>query len=197
MIKRSEKGITLIALVIMVIVILIILSITVTLGMSTINEIRDEKNEINLSVIQEVLIQQYTLLKSKGELGIIAPEIEENIALATDKKRPADILGVRLYDCSLLANNGFRYKKEYSANQKNMCFEDYYYYLDTNDLKTLNVTSDNELKATYIVNYSTGEVFDATYVRYKQTGYDTTGNLIYEEGTNSKKNNQSYDFTDE
>lgn len=189
MMSKKENGITLVALAISVIVLLIIVGITITVGTSTLSEIRDEKNEINLSVIQEVLIQQYTLAKTKGELNKTAAKITQNTPLSVDAKRPKEFVGLRLADCSFLDRNGFFHKKDY---EENMCYEDYYYYLTIDDLVDLNIATDTSLESMYIVNYSTGEVFDTVNVKYKLT--DTS---VSEKGTDYHKNEQIYNFTNE
>lgn len=194
---KNNNGVTLMILITIVVVLLIITGITITIGNSSIKKISDEKSEINLSVIQEVLIQQYTLLKSKGELGRKATIISSDVSIGTDGSRPADFIGTRLATTTKLTSNGFNnYLVEY--NQENMCYEDYYYYLTLNDLKKLKIDTENKNKVSeYVVNYSTGEVFDITNKQYNKTTYDETGNNIYLRGTNSQIDNKTYNFTDE
>jgi hypothetical protein len=56
-------------------------------------------------------------------------------------------------------------------------------------------TSSNDLK--YIVNYSTGEIFDIGNGKYYKTEYNLTGDYIYLPGSTGTIDSESYDFNDD
>ena len=83
-----------------------------------------------------------------------------------------------------------------------MTYEQYYYILDENDLRTLGIqkgdvpTDGTSKSRSYIVNYSTGEVFDVANKKY-QTDGNVTNESIYLEGTSSSLNSTEYNYIDE
>ena len=82
-----------------------------------------------------------------------------------------------------------------------MSFEEFYYIIDEDDLKELGVNKeeDNEDIFSYIVNYSTGEVFDIVHKKYINE-YDSTlreeNASITGAGNTFKIEEEQYNFTD-
>lgn len=198
----KDNGVTLISLIVTIIVLMIILSITINYGVSTIYEVSNDKMESELSLVQEAIMQQYALVKSKNELGLVATSISSNKSLSSDSGRPTDLVGTRIADVTTITNKGFSTPiNNYSSNATNLTYEQYYYSLNKNDLKSIgiekqdNSSSNSTKEIKYIVNYSTGEVFDIGNGKYYQTNYQTD-DLIYLQGTNSKIESTIYDFND-
>ena len=83
-------------------------------------------------------------------------------------------------------------------NTADMTYEEYYYLINQSDLEKLGVTYSDANKEhqerSYIVNYSTGEVFDIV-----NNIYQTTEDPIYLDraDSNSKIDTETYNFTDE
>lgn len=194
---KKNSGITLTVLIITIVVLLIILGITIKYGLSTIYDVTNDRTGTELSMVQQAVIQQYTLLITKNEDGKIATEISSDVILENDTDRPSTLIGTRIADTSTLSSYGFvQYIEDYT-NLADMKYEDYYYFLSENDLEELGIERNNETgeefqERTYIVNYSTGEVFDTS-----NKTYYTSEDPIYLNGTNSKVNTTTYNFTDE
>ena len=143
------------------------------------------------------------MVKSEGQLGIKAPKISSNTS--SESERPSGLVGTRIADSSYIKNQGFSEVTpiiEYSNNTTDKNFEDYYYLLNENDLRDLEIEKgDNpkeseSKKRSYIVNYSTGEVFDVGNKKYYQTG-SNNGDLVYKQPTNVVTDTQNYDFKDD
>ena len=178
---------------------MILAGITLNFGLSTIYEVTDDRTGTELAMVEQALVQQYTLLITQNQDDRIATEISENVLLEDDTDRPEILIGTRIADVSTLNSYGFaKYIVDY-INTSDMTYEEYYYLLDQSDLEALGVKYNSEedqenQERSYIVNYSTGEVFDIV-----NKIYETTEDPIYLEGTdsNSKIDTETYNFTDE
>lgn len=194
---RKKDGITLGVLVVTIIVLLIILGISLNYGLSTLHEVTDDRTGTEISMVQQAVIQQYTLLITENEDGKIATEISSDVTLEEDEDRPLTLIGTRITDISTLSSNGFvQYLVDY-IDTSEMTYEEYYYLIDENDMRELGISQNNETgeevtDRSYIINYSTGEVFDIA-----NKTYYTSQDPIYLDGTDSKINGDTYNFTDE
>ena len=194
---RKKDGITLVVLVITIMVLLIILGITINYGLKTVYEVTDDRTGTELSMVQQAVMQQYTLLLTENEDGKIATEISSDISIKDDENRPSSLIGTRIADISTLTSYGFvQYLIDY-IDLSDMKYEEYYYFLNESDLEELGIKQNNETgeetaEREYIVNYSTGEVFDIT-----NKTYYTSEEPIYLDGTDSKISSDTYNFTDE
>ncbi len=208
MISFNKKGITLIALVITIVVFMIILGITLNYGLSEIHDVTNKKTESELSIVQEAIMQRYAKVKSSNELGKIAPGINSDSQLSSDEGRPSGFVGTRLCSSSQISSNGFPSVTPmvvYEKNCNDKTYEEYYYLLNEADLVDLgiekgdntNVSGDASTKElSYIVNYSTGEVFDIAKKKYHAT--DTNdGDPVYKQPTDVTTNQVEYDFNDD
>lgn len=150
MINRNNKGITLIALVITIVVLLIIASISIGGGIEGVKTAAENKLLTELDMVQHAVLERYTKVCITKEIvpGTPIAYSEMNNKLNDYSERPK--------------------KSEYTItdldqvqdNQKNdIGTYQYYYKLDFANLKELGITN---AKDTYIVNYSTGEVFNET-----------------------------------
>ena len=196
-IMKKNDGVTLIAVVIMVLVILIVCTISINYGISTLQEVTDERTETELTVVQQAVVQQYTLLLTQNEDDKPATSISSDTTMADDSDRPSSLVGTRIADLSELEEYGFtEYIIDYS-DYDTLVYEQYYYSLDMNDLEEIgvemNISSEEDSRErAYIVNYSTGEIFDIA-----TESYYNSDDSIYLDGTNSKINETTYNFTDE
>ena len=141
---KSQKGITLVALVITIIVLIILSGITIGKIAGNKGNINQTKNAValsELSKVQQAVMETYIKYKQLNNSSLLIGTVIDNTnaqSLLTEVK-PGE---------SLKANDSD--KIEYK-----------YYSLTKQDLITLgleNIQNDNE----YIVNYSTGEVFNIT-----------------------------------
>ena len=163
---KNEKGVTLIIVVITVIVLTIIAAVSITFSKDTINEVGNKKTMAELSNIQQAIFEQYVLLKSYGSEGQKPLTVAtDDVFLEDDVDRPLELVGMRIVDDSSLNDYGFStYKVTYTTD---MPYENYYYLLTKADLANIGISDDSDGKDyTYIVNYSTGEVFDLVHTIY-------------------------------
>lgn len=141
---RNEKGVTLTALSVTIIVLMILLSITVNLGVDSINSTKDRKLQAELEMVQQACISEYTKAKELGYLkssGIPENYVGEKISASS---LPSLTTGLSwVYDSSSEPSED--YKK--------------YYRLTKDDLTSMNILNSEH---TYIVNYYTGEVYNET-----------------------------------
>ena len=196
-IMKKNAGVTLIAIVIMVLIILIVCTISINYGLSTLEEVTDERTETELTVVQQAVVQQYTLLLTQNEDDKPATSISSDTTMANDSDRPSSLVGTRIADLAELEEYGFtEYIIDYS-DYDTLVYEQYYYSLDMDDLEEIGVemnisSEDDSRERAYIVNYSTGEVFDIA-----TESYYNSDDSIYLNGTNSKIDETTYNFTDE
>ena len=145
-IVKSQKGITLMALVVTIIILLIIAGIgigEIAGNGGDINQTEDVMALSELKKIQQAVLETYIKYKQLGnEYVLIGNEIDNNTA-----QGELSAIGLEL------KTNGSQQGAEYA-----------YYELDKNQLTSLgldNIHNDDK----YIVNYSTGEVFNITQKR--------------------------------
>lgn len=197
-IYKKNGGVTLLVLAITIIVLLILVGITLNFGLSSVNDVTDDRSRTELAMVEQAIVQQYTLLLTQNQDGKIATEISSNVLLEDDTDRPETLVGTRIANVSTLNSYGFvQYIVDY-INTADMTYEEYYYLINQSDLEKLGVTYSDANKEhqerSYIVNYSTGEVFDIV-----NNIYQTTEDPIYLDraDSNSKIDTETYNFTDE
>ena len=154
---KNENGITLSALVITIIVIFILASISINYGVDTLNESKAKTLEASLEMVEQAVAEQYV---KATELNLL------NVITTSDK--PATFVGtiIKANDLPQIAGSDsivFQ-KKEELAGKTNadITYAESYYRLTPTDLEKLKIESDDNTKYTYIVNYSTGEVYNET-----------------------------------
>lgn len=197
-IYKKNGGVTLLVLAITIIVLLILVGITLNFGLSSVDDVTDDRSRTELAMVEQAIVQQYTLLLTQNQDGKIATEISSNVLLEDDTDRPETLVGTRIANVSTLNSYGFvQYIVDY-INTADMTYEEYYYLINQSDLEKLGVTYSDANKEhqerSYIVNYSTGEVFDIV-----NNIYQTTEDPIYLDraDSNSKIDTETYNFTDE
>lgn len=137
----KDKGITLTALVITVAIMLILTSVTLYTGKNVIKEAKENKLIADLEIVQHAVLEQYEKFKITKNTEYLKGEI---ISVEEVKS----ITGVTdLVDTTNFTNAEYRR-------------------LDPNNLKEIGIKASEDV---YIVNYVTGEVFNAT-VKTKADG---------------------------
>lgn len=192
---KNKKGVTLVVLVITVIVLIIIAGISIQFGREAINDVRNKKVMTELSNVQQAIFERYTLLKSAGADEKIAEFKTNDVDLDEDINRPKELLGTRIVDINDLEDYGFtKYEVTYYTD---MFFEEYYYLLDKSDLDKIGINSEkvSDKSYSYIVNYSTGEVFDIEHtLQIDEYDEDKKGALL--DSVSNKIEENKYDFAD-
>ena len=152
---KDNKGITLVVLTITVIILFILVGTGMTIIYSGVAETKDNKYYTEIGIVRQAILEQYTLAEAVGQIKVSketspvsfwkGTKIEEvdQIELPTIKEddQNAHIFLERLK----------KYQPEYQ--------EDFFYRLQPKDLATLGIS---DAKDEYIVNYSTGEVYNET-----------------------------------
>lgn len=154
---KNENGITLSALVITIIVIFILASISINYGVDTLNESKAKTLEASLEMVEQAVAEQYVKATELNLLNV-----------KTTSEQPATFVGtiIKANDLPQIAGSDsivFQ-KKEELAGKTNadITYAESYYRLTPTDLENLKIESDDNTKYTYIVNYSTGEVYNET-----------------------------------
>lgn len=154
---KNENGITLSALVITIIVIFILASISINYGVDTLNESKAKTLEASLEMVEQAVAEQYVKATELNLLNV-----------KTTSEQPATFVGtiIKANDLPKIAGSDsivFQ-KKEELAGKTNadITYAESYYRLTPTELEKLKIESDDDTKYTYIVNYSTGEVYNET-----------------------------------
>lgn len=196
---KKEKGITLIALAVTVIVLMILVGTGVTAVYTGINEVKDNKLQTELGIVRQAILEQYTLAEAVQKTKIPANEpqvsfwVGDRINLFEEKIEVPVKINAEDQNAQIFIDKITNYVTPTYQ-------EDFYYRLNAEQLKEIGignktVIKDNEetevgvSKYTYIVNYSTGEVYNDTR---KAT---STGNWLYLPSTvfNTESNSDDED----
>lgn len=135
---KSEKAITIIALVITIIVLLILAGVTINGTMTGIEETQRNKLLSELDIVQHAVLERYTKYSLTKDLELLTLNKED---VQIDGK--PQIEGIEI-----------EWQVESPTND-----DEKYYKLTQDELKQLGI---KDVKDTYIVNYKTGEVFNET-----------------------------------
>lgn len=175
---KNENGITLSALVITIIVIFILASISINYGVDTLNESKAKTLEASLEMVEQAVAEQYV---KATELNLL------DVKTTSDQPKPStfvgELLNINELSSELALPDNLKYQKQVELEDKtDITYAESYYKLTPTDLEKLKIESDDDAKYTYVVNYSTGEVYNASK---KKTSF---GKLLYYAG---KTGNQS------
>lgn len=188
---RDSKGITIIALIITIIIMIILATISIKYGFKSINSTQDSVIESGLETVQQALIQQHTkantIEKNDKDADFSNTSDKYYIGTPQDKdeiKRLLENYGVKS-DSNKFNLLNFDYTKDDYNSTKN---DDIYYKLESSDLEKLGI--DDAKGREYLVNYSTGEVWDLTNIKYNN------GNYAYINGIGTELEISKEDFTD-
>ncbi len=147
---KKEKGITLIALVITIIVLLILAGVGIgelTGKKNSINESKDKTALSELTKIQQAVMETYIKYKQLGSINILKGTRMTYAYTQSEFNQMG-------------SNESLKIAVSYDESNE-IDPSTYYYKLDNNNLLDMgldNINNNNE----YIVNYSTGEVFNIT-----------------------------------
>lgn len=162
---KSQKGITLVALVVTVIVLLILAGIGIgelSNNNEDITQTKDTMSLAELNKVQQVVIEnylKYIQIKNEHILTGVGQKIDEEKYNEINNK------------LKQISNNEF-HLIDFSDNT-----DESYYMLNGDDLKSLGLQNihNNDV---YVVNYSTGEVFNYTQQK------NASGDILYIKGKN-------------
>ena len=148
----KEKGITLIALTITIIVLLIIASVSLGGAFKGVDEAHENKSESELKMVQHAILERYTKYKLTKDSTLLVGTVKNDAYLNELKLKDNEQWGRQI-------NNS----NDVDISQK-------YYELNKSNLENLGLESGTaSMTYTYIVNYSTGEVYDTKNKEYLST----------------------------
>lgn len=189
---KSESGVTLITLVIMVVVVLILALASIYAGGESMQDIVERQNQSTLNMIQEIVISQYSKAHALKQTGIsITESIQPSSYYGDCIKTEAD------YEAIVFPTDANEFVSTTKYMSDLQTYDDCYYRLTQTDLKNLGITDateNNDSVHSYIVKYSTGEVYDETLAesKYYIRGNKNVQNLV-EDMTNKV---ETTDFND-
>lgn len=147
--KRKNKGITIISLTITIILLLIIASITVSIGMNSLKDSKENLKLSELNMVQQAVLENYTKYKTtNNDIYILGNQVSYSdmqtlISEINSKNTTGENITLKVSD--------------YTSGALDISI--YYYELSQEDLEEMGISDTDE---TYIVNFSTGEVINKT-----------------------------------
>ena len=183
---KSQNGITMIVLAITIIVMMILIGVSLSFGLSSINDARGKNYKAEVNIVGQAVAEQYIKIVELGMEKLTTtnpvtdyengkkPKIFVGQCLGFNGSGDLDTYGlnVSFRDFLVTANNE---EEEYragvrtpgSTNVSKFLWSKCYYLLNENDLKELRInagSSDSQNvsanSTNYIVNYYTGEVLN-------------------------------------
>lgn len=190
---KNESGVTMIALVIMIVIMLILAGVSLYVGGTSMQDIVERQDQSTLNMIQEIVISQYAKAHTLEQTGVLLSEtiVQPKMYYGTCIKTE------ELYDSITRPTGGtvFADTAVYMASIET--YDDCYYRLSGTDLRNLGIADSSENNTgvhSYIVKYSTGEVYDETLA---ETKYYLKGNRNMQSLVeNTIKNVETTDFTE-
>ncbi len=172
---KKESGITLAALVITIIVIFILASISINYGVDTLNESKAKNLAAAVEMVEQAIAEQYIKATELNLLGIKKSEGNQPSVFVGTIVNPNELP-------TISDSIEFQLKADLETkNENDITYDESYYRLTPTDLEELKIESNEDNQYTYIVNYSTGEVFNETE---KQT---SKGDILYYAGKTGNK----------
>ena len=155
---KNEKGVTLLSLAVTIVVLFLLVGIGTDMTSTNINDINDSKMSSELNIVRQAITEQYTMAVAVNKVKIPKDNDQEvlwvgeridNSAVAIELPNQSEI---ELSDeVTAFYNKATEYNLEYQ--------EEFYYRLTPEKLTELGV---KDAVHTYVVNYSTGEVYNET-----------------------------------
>lgn len=173
---KNDKGVTLVILVVTILLLLILTVIGLNLSFTGITEIEDGREVTQLGIIRQAIVEQYNKAIALNQIKI--PTSKPNVSFWVGE-RITDFSTIHLPDEAILTKT--EESDEFYAKRENYQYkfqEECYYRLSPEDLKNIGIS---DAKDTYIVNYSTCEVYNET----KQL--NSQSQLLYLPSTQTEK----------
>ena len=143
--KRKNKGITIISLTITIILLLIIASVTISIGLNSLKDSKENLKLSELNMVQQAVLENYTKYKTtNNDIYILGNQVSYSdmqtlISEINSKNTTGENITLKVSD--------------YTSGALDISI--YYYELSQEDLEEMGISDTDE---TYIVNFSTGEV---------------------------------------
>lgn len=175
---KNNKGVTMIVLVVIVVLLFILAGVGLSLSYFSIDKVKDSKLETELGMVRQAVSEQYWKAVSVGETEVLA---SENAVAFWVGSRITNFSNISLPDENSVTVTEKSETFFDKANNYTPVFqEDFYYRLTPAELKQIGI---GDSKATYVVNYATGEVYNETQKK------DSKSQLLYLPATNGEQTN--------
>lgn len=156
---KNQSGVTLVALVITIIVLIILLSVSMSYGLESLRDSRDNSYRAEANMIAQAVAEQYIKIV---ELGY------ENITISTDDSELHDHLQ-ELFIGTIVDGEVPSQMTQRDNVNRNL-YSQAYYRLNQADLQKLKIkgngTNPANINSNYMVNYYTGEVLNESRKQY-------------------------------
>ena len=175
---KNNKGVTIIVLVVIVVLLFILAGVGLNLSYFSIDKVKDNKLESELGMVRQAVSEQYWKAISVGETEVLA---SKNSVAFWVGSRITDFSDIDLPDeNSITTTEKSEAFFDKESNYAPVFQEDFYYRLTPAELKQIGI---GDSKATYVVNYATGEVYNETQKK------DSKSQLLYLPAINGKQMN--------
>ncbi len=175
---KNNKGVTIIVLVVIVVLLFILAGVGLNLSYFSIDKVKDNKLESELGMVRQAVSEQYWKAISVGETEVLA---SQNSVAFWVGSRITDFSDIDLPDeNSITTTEKSQVFFDKESNYAPVFQEDFYYRLTPAELKQIGI---GDSKATYVVNYATGEVYNETQKK------DSKSQLLYLPAINGKQMN--------
>ena len=152
--KRKNKGITIIALTITIILLLIIASITISIGLNSLKESKENLKLSELKMVQQAVLENYEkYITTNNDIYILGKEKNRIQVSYSDMQDLIDEINSKI----TTGENITLKVSDYTSGELDISM--YYYELSQEDLEEMGISNTDEI---YIVNFSTGEVINKT-----------------------------------
>lgn len=181
---KNEKGVTMIILIVTILLLLILAGVGVTAGIGNIGFVTDDKLEIELGIVRQAVTEQYGKALAVGKTQVTPDNSDVSFWLG---ERITDFSNIQLPEEATITKTApteafYEMARHYAPVYQ----EDFYYRLTPEDLSSIGI---GNAKATYVVNYSTGEIYNETQKVNRQS------KLLYLPAINQAKEPVSEDNT--
>ena len=152
---KKNNGVTLISLVITILVLGILAGVAIVSTRTTVNDVKDSQFNTELGIVRQAITEQYGKAMAVKQVKVPVSEepvsffVGERITDFYDIDLPEQSSIIANADVNEFYNNMTSYSCEYQ--------EDFYYRLSPAVLEQIGI---NDTQDNYIVNYSTGEVYN-------------------------------------
>lgn len=181
---KNENGVTMIILVVTILLLFILAGVGVTAGIGNMSFVTDDKLEIELGIVRQAVTEQYGKAVAVGKMQVNASESDVAFWLG---ERITDFSNIQLpKEDSIMQTQQTEAFYQMASYYYPVYQEDFYYRLSPEDLSQIGI---GNAKATYVVNYSTGEIYNET----QKVNHESK--LLYLPGSNSVKEPVSEDHT--
>lgn len=154
---KNEKGITLVSLVVTVLVLGILAGMAIVSTTKTVKNVKDNNLTTELGLVRQAVTEQYGKAMAVGQTKTLPSEVQVSFWVG---EKITDFYDINLPEqLSIITNDDVTEFYNMASNYSCQYQEDYYYRLTPENLEQLGL---KDAESTFVVNYSTAEVYNET-----------------------------------